>query len=291
MDIVICVALKDCFIVKKNIYYIRKNIYVQNIYIIIDSRNSYFFSKNYCKKNNIILIDEAQLIPNRQNLEEICKQHFTCQIRFGWYYQQFLKMGFALSKYAKEYYLIWDSDTIPLTPLTFIEQNKMVFTPKSEYHKPYFETIKKLIGYDKETNYSFIAEHMIINVSIMRELIQQIEQSPIKGNSWISKIINATPPHEPNGFSEFETYGTFCHHNYINHFVLKKLRTFRNGGEIYSRGISHYKLRKLAIKYDTISIESWNTPKKSIRRMRNNIEIYFFNTISTIRTLYPFIRI
>ena len=185
-------------------------------------------------------------------------------------------MEFARSRYAKDYYLIWDSDTIPLNPVSFLTPEKMVFTPKTEYHEPYFRTMQALIGYGKGTDYSFIAEHMLVSVPIMKELIRKIESSAIPGGSWFEKVINATPVDEPNGFSEFETYGTYCHANYPDCFILKELRTFREAGSIYSRSISKRKLRKLSRKYDTISLESWSTPRKSIRKLCNDMEEYIF---------------
>lgn len=283
MDIVICVSIKDCFIAKKNIYYIRKNISYDNVYIITDKRNFFLFPKRLQHKYNVRLIDEEQIIANRKELEIVAKQHYTCEYRFGWYYQQFLKIGFAQSAYAKDYYLIWDSDTIPLNQLSFISQGKMVFTPKTEYHKAYFETMQALIGCGKETDYSFIAEHMIISVPIMQELIRKIETSNIPGDSWPIKIIHATPVDDPNGFSEFETYGTYCHHNHPDTFILRELRTFREGGSMYSRGVSRRKLFKLSDKYDSISLESWSTPRKFKHRLHNNIEKYIINLILALR--------
>lgn len=283
MDIVICVSLKDCFIAKKNIYHIHKNISYDNIYIITDKRNFFLFPKRLRNKYNVRLIDEEQIIANRKELEIVAKQHYTCEYRFGWYYQQFLKIGFAQSAYAKDYYLIWDSDTIPLNQLSFISQGKMVFTPKTEYHKAYFETMQALIGCGKETDYSFIAEHMIISVPIMQELIRKIETSNIPGDSWPIKIIHATPVDDPNGFSEFETYGTYCHHNYPDKFITRELRTFREGGSRYSRGVSERTLSKLSDKYDTISLEGWSTPRKFKHRLHNNIEKYIINLILALR--------
>lgn len=283
MDIVICVSLKDCFIVKTTISQIYQNIEASNIYIITDHRNFFFFPKRFRRRYNITLLDEEKIIPNKKDLEIIAQKHFTCTYRFGWYYQQFLKMGFAQSSYASDFYLIWDSDTIPLNKLSFLEQGKMVFTPKTEYHEAYFETIHAIFGYHKETSYSFIAEHMIIAVPVMQELIKKIQDSKVEGNSWPAKIINATPPNDPNGFSEFETYGTYCHHHYSDKFILRELRTFREAGNIYSRSISKQALRELSKEYDTISLESWNTPRKYRYRLQNNIEKYIIDIIRLLR--------
>ena len=103
-----------------------------------------------------------------------------------------------------------------------------------------------------------------------------METSGIPGDSWFEKVINAAPADEKNGFSEFETYGTYCHYNYPDCFILKELRTFREAGNVYSRSISKRKLRKLSRKYDTISLESWSTPRKSIRKLCNDMEEYIF---------------
>ena len=248
MDVVICVSSKDCLIVKKTVFYIRRNIESDNIYLITDKCSFGLFSKRFRSRYNVSLIDEEEIVADRRQLEAIAGRHFTCEYRFGWYYQQFLKMEFARSRYAKDYYLIWDSDTIPLNPVSFLTPEKMVFTPKTEYHEPYFRTMQALIGYGKGTDYSFIAEHMLVSVPIMKELIRKIESSAIPGGSWFEKVINATPADEPNGFSEFETYGTYCHANYPDCFILKELRTFREAGSIYSRSISKRKLRKLSRK-------------------------------------------
>lgn len=288
MDIVICVSLKDCFIAKTTISQLIKCVEVSNIYIITDKQNFFLFHKKFQKRYNITLIDENKIVANREELYLTAQKHYTCNYRFGWYYQQFLKIGFAQSPYAKDFYLIWDSDTIPLNKLSFLEHGKMIFTPKTEYHKAYFKTIKAIFDFDKETSYSFIAEHMIVSVSIMKELIRKIQSSNAAGDTWPAKIINSTPTDDPNGFSEFETYGTYCHHHYPNSYIIKELRTFREAGNIYSRRISKSELNKLSEKYDTISLESWSTPQKFKHRLMNNMDIYIINIINFLRKKWPF---
>ena len=130
MDVVICVSSKDCLIVKKTVFYIHRNIESDNIYLITDKHSFGFFSKRFRSRYNISLIDEEEIVADRRQLEAIAGRHFTCEYRFGWYYQQFLKMEFARSRYAKDYYLIWDSDTIPLNPVSFLTPEKMVLLRK-----------------------------------------------------------------------------------------------------------------------------------------------------------------
>ena len=288
MDVVICVAKKDCLIVRKTIKYIRSCFCVEHIYLLIAKEYFIFFPSSFRKRYGVILVDEEDLVTDKQHLKDIADAHFMCDYRFGWYYQQFLKMEFARSSYAKKYYLIWDSDTIPLNPIRFfdIDNQKMLFTSKTECHSAYFETMQLLIGLNKEVDSPFIAEHMVVDVEIMQRLISQIELSSCQGDSCYEKIIYTARVDEPNAFSEFETYGTFCHHYYPERFLFRELRTFRYGGSKYSRFVSGKQLGKLAKSYDTASFESWDSPSKSWRKFQNRCESFLLKSIIALSRIY-----
>jgi hypothetical protein len=213
---------------------------------------------------------------------------------YGWYLQQFLKMGFALSLYAKEQYLIWDADTFPLKQLCFYENGKFLITAKTEYHLPYFKTMHKLFGLDKIADYSFIAEHMIIDVDIMKKMISAIMQSDIPGSTWHEKIINALDVKEENesskfAFSEFETYGTFCLKYYPEIFVTRNLRTFREAGKLYGRGVTEKQLQSLSEQYETASFEARYAPPfpKNIKHWSGTGCLWL---IQKLRRRFPTIR-
>lgn len=179
-DAVICVGVKDVLLVKKTVRYVNRNIRPDGIYLILNKKFFGFYSRQFLESEHVSLIDEATLVPgmNIQSVRSMVDAHFTHGMRAGWYFQQFLKMGFALSPYAKSHYLIWDADTIPTSPLHFFdEQGKMLLTKKTEYHRPYFDTMQRLIGMDKSVDFSFIAEHMIIKTAFMQSLINTISQS------------------------------------------------------------------------------------------------------------------
>ena len=179
----------------------------------------------------------------------------------GWYFQQFLKYGFALSKYAKKYYLSWDADTLPLAHIKFLKDGKPMFTMKSEYNPNYFKTIHTLLGLDKQVESSFIAEHMLFDKNIVRELIQKIETSNVKGQDWMQKIINACDFTDPMPcFSEFETYGTYVMSSYPQKYTMRRLNTFRYGGYIRGRQISDEMLNSISFDTDSISFELRHSP-------------------------------
>lgn len=267
MDIVICLASKDYRIVRKVIRYCR--LFLQDdeehIYVITHRENNRFFSDRWKQKHRCILIDEETLIEGLSfsRCKELLSYHFHKGINIypGWYLQQYLKMGFALTDYAKEEYLIWDSDTIPLHALNFKERGKYLLTVKTESHQPYFDTLQRLLGFGKLYDRSFIAEHMPINVNIMREMIERIECSDVEGNTWYEKIINATSGCNEQAFSEFETYGNYCMKYHPEIIETRPLVTMRTAGLLYGRGVTSKQLRLLGeMEFDTASFEQRHMP-------------------------------
>lgn len=263
MDIVICVAYKNIFFLKKNVLFITKNLRPKHIYIITHISN---FSLLEDISNNVTLLDEDNLVDglNFAAVRKTLKAHLGINLT-GWYFQQFLKMGFAITDYAKEEYLVWDADTVPLNHLDF-KDNAMhyLFMPKTEHHKPYFNTIDKLFNAPKKADYSFISEHMIFNVKIMRELIVKLGQVKIKdypeNSLWFEKCIYAIQPGVLQGFSEFETYGTYCLNLYPDIFRLRTFRTFRRGGLIFGMMASVKEINSLKDDLDTCSFELYDYP-------------------------------
>lgn len=281
MDIVICLAKKDFRIVKKTVRYLKKYIQKDKDYIYLICPKS--LSKCYCSywknKYNVVFIAEDTLLPglSYKAVDDSLKAHFKIPYSTGWYYQQFLKMGFAISSYAKDQYLIWDSDLIPLRTIPFEADGKYLLACKTENHAPYFYTMNQLLGYGKSVDFSFIAEHMVIKTSIMKDLITTLNNCNVSGKVWYEKIINATSGVDDFAFSEFETYGTFCVHNYPDLFKIHELKTFREAGYLFGRGVTDGELESLEkIGYDTASFEYYHVPSFP-RSLINKIERHIAN--------------
>lgn len=267
MDIVICLAAKDYRIVKKVVRGCRKFLQEpsDSIYIITNKSNSFFFSEKWKTSNHVVLIDEDTLVEGLsfESVKVMLERHFQAgtNIYSGWYLQQFLKMGFALSPYAKEEYLIWDSDTIPLRKLEYKKDNKYMFTVKTENHQPYFYTLRNLLGFGKLYDRSFIAEHMPVSTPVMRELVDKIMHCGVDGRTWFEKIINATSGYDEQAFSEFETYGNYCVKYHCDLFETRPLVTMRTAGMLFGRGVTKKQLALLArMEYDTASFEIRDMP-------------------------------
>ena len=265
MDVVICLASKDYQIVKKNIKSIRTFLQKESdaIYLISNKTNKVFFPNRWLQRYHTVFIDEDNLLKELsfERVSQVLKSHFKCKIYIGWYLQQFIKMGFALSIYAKKEYLIWDSDTFPLHQIRFKENDKYLFTIKTENHKPYFDTLQNLFEFGKLCKHSFIAEHMPIDVKIMCELINTITQSNVEGNLWFEKIINATSGTDEQAFSEFECYGNYCVKYHPDIFKMRELRTLREAGMLFGRRVKRKELNILAkMNFDTASFELRDIP-------------------------------
>lgn len=234
------------------------------VYILTAHRYFDKITKRIGKYKNYVLIDENELVPGlsfselKRKLKELCPEK---NIPVGWYLQQFLKFGFARSKFCKDYYLSWDADTLALAPIDFFEQDHILFNPKHEYNPNYFKTIERLFGYGKLTDFSYIAENMMFSKKIVCEMLDVIEQNEVKGDTWMDKILNACDLDDPMpAFSEFETYGTYCYVNYPELYQKRYLNTFREAGFICGRNISERKLRVMSFDLDTASFELNDEP-------------------------------
>lgn len=266
-NVIIPVIYRDYSFFKKTIEYIFKYLEAESIYIITDTRFQRFMPKEILCNKRCVLIDENELLDGMsiQPLKELFAKLGRTKMGVGWYYQQFLKMAFALSDYCDfDYYLSWDSDTIPLRKIEFFnDEGKPYFTMKTEHHVPYFVAIERLLGISNNNCRSYIAENMMFNKQIMVELINHIQDNhQLEGTTWYEKIVNALEPESvsPMGFSEFETYGNYCFNYYPDFYVERMIPSFREGGLIQGRFVSDRILRQLSFDHATASFEIYDRP-------------------------------
>ena len=184
-SIIIPVVYKDYSFLNKSIKYILEYFSPVMVYIITDSRMAKYLPKRVKSCDLCQVVDENHIVEGLSlaRIDSIIKVLGRHHTKSGWYYQQFLKMGFAMSRYCEtDYYLSWDSDTIPLKEFVFFDNdNHPYFTMKSEYHKPYFDTMQRVLSIGKANPCSYIAEHMMFNKQIMEEMITKIDSSNVNG--------------------------------------------------------------------------------------------------------------
>lgn len=251
-NVIIPIAEKDVDIVKTNLKYIKKNLSPKKIVIIANDK-----IKNFFVDDEVDFLDENEVIKglNFSRIYETLKKK-NSEKRTGWYFQQFLKYAYA-NICEDEYYITWDADTIPIRKINFFdENNKPIFSLKSEFNKPYFDTIENLLGYEKVIKESFIAEHMIFKKKYVLELIKEISELD-ENCLWFETILETIKEEDLSkaGFSEFETYGTFVYKKYPDSYRIREIKALRNGQIIFKECPDSEVLNWISKKYETISFE------------------------------------
>lgn len=186
----------------------------------------------------------------------------------GWYFQQLLKLQYAFVEPADDYYLIWDADTVPLRSLRFFDSaGRMLLTKATEYHAPYFETYRRLFGEEANREFSCIAQHMLVQKSVAREMLGRIEQRVEGRGNWAWKIMKSLPETGDNLFSEFETYGHYVKNHYSERVAFVERSWLREGVRRIGGGIpSGEDLQSLAREFDFVAFERASTGWRRLAR-------------------------
>lgn len=185
--------------------------------------------------------------------------------RAGWFYQQFLKVGFALHRQAKENYLVWDADTIPLRQMEFCADGKAVFTQGLEYFHEYFETIQDLLGFKSVIPSSVISQHALFNREVIQEMAALIARKRRSG-SFAEAVLDSCEERQSVFFSEYETYAAFFSHFQPNEYRVRRRRWFRNAASIAGIPPSDLWLSLLARSFDFASFETWDVgPSRTVK--------------------------
>ena len=211
--------------------------------------------------NTLININENELVDKKDLINIFLKKGINNTNRVYWYYQQFLKMSFA-KICDKDFYLLWDSDTIPIIPLKMFNKGFPIFDMTKEHHSPYFILLKQLIPNIKFSKYSYISEHMIIKTEFMKSLINEIENNNnIQGKNFWEKILLSIDNEViiGSGFSEFETYGSFVDNYYKNYYKHRIWTSNRDMVKYFGNidNLCNKDLIWLSKDYNAISFENW----------------------------------
>lgn len=264
LSLIIPIAESDVGALLNNLSYIKENIICDKIFVIGQGTLRHRF-----ENKNVTFIDEDTLYPGltfNKVREIIYKINPKAVRRTGWYFQQFLKLAFAL-KLDGGYYLTWDSDTIPLKKIDFFNNSGIPFLDCRPYvveDEPYFQTIENIWkdGNVKKKDYnSYISEHMVFSSNIVKEMINEIEcKEDIAGNLFYEKILNSIPVTELNlsGFSEFETYASYLICKHTGEFELRRWKNLRHGKVYFGANPTAVQFEWASKTYDVVSIEDFD---------------------------------
>ena len=166
-----------------------------------------------------------------------------------------------------EHYLIWDGDTLMLQPLQFFTPaGKTLIKPSSEHHRPYFMLMEKVLGYDRQVNFSFVSEHLMVNRAYMSHLIDEIASKNQNQGSWIYTILdNIDDKNLPkSGFSEYETYGNFIQKNYPDSYECRAVKSSRAGVRYAGKNPKEFDLYSLSKRFLYVTFESHHRFSKKL---------------------------
>ena len=175
----------------------------------------------------------------------------------GWYYQQFLKLSYS-DICDDKYYLSWDADTIPLHRLDMISpEGNPYFDVKKEWQESYFNAIQALFGFGKKIGRSFITEHMLFDVDLVKEMLSEI-LTISKSEKKYYEVIFEKIDNLALGFSEFETYGTWVAMRHQDRYRIRTWKSFRNANFFIERkDVVGEDIEWLAKCYDAASFEKY----------------------------------
>jgi hypothetical protein len=234
------------------------------IYMITAADNFERFQTLEGQGSPLVMVDEDKLIQGVDlgSLKEYFVRRGADPARTGWYFQQFLKMSICHLPTLADHFLIWDSDTIMLRPLSFFDPDgRPLVNPTSRFHRPYFDLIERLFGFTRLVDFSFISEHLMIRKEYMQQLIDEIQSRGSKVH-WTFHILDLVKDADLSkaGFSEFETYGNFVQRKYPGSYLIRRLRSLRSGAKRTGPVPGARDLYLFSRKYAYVSFEVWTKP-------------------------------
>lgn len=234
------------------------NIAAKQYAVIVPEHEVAFFQSITDKHFNVV--SETIYSKYLKNLKRRLPQSQMHQ--YGWYLQQIIKLAAIKEMSGDEVALIWDADTIPTQPLNFLgKDNLLRYYQGTEHHEPYFECIKRITGLKKIVGFSFIAQCFAIKAQWFHEFCTNIEAK--HGMGWDEAILNQIDFSEDNGFSEYETLGTYISHHYSDQVEYSTRPWYRLGNSLIGHPafLDTYLSKSHPSKYDFISFEKWDRIK------------------------------
>lgn len=143
--------------------------------------------------------------------------------RSGWVYQQLLKLYYPLLQNKKENILVLDSDVYFTKKINIFNKKNPIYTFSSEFHKPYFQHMKKLHpDFTRSVKKSGISHHMVFNKTILREIVTKVEDFHSK--NFYDVFLESVDQDQGASASEYEIYFHFITKNYNQDINLRELK-------------------------------------------------------------------
>jgi len=211
-DIVIPVGPHDQSVIRTQIIYTKIN--------VVGYRHIYLISSDpTLHVDGCITVDEAIFPFTMRTVEE----HHGKLERNGWYLQQLFKLYAGMIPGILHTYLVIDADTFFLRPTVFMKDGKCLYNVGTEFHKPYFEHMKRLdTGFTKVLSVSGICHHMMFEKAYLNELFARVEHN--HQDVFYRIFLKMVTEVEGAGASEYELYFNYMLRYHKNHVMVRPLK-------------------------------------------------------------------
>lgn len=203
LDIFMPVVEKDAAMLEYSLRYAKENIKhpIKTIYLIAPKNSKKI--QAIAKKYNCQFVAEESVL-------DFPKTDINYQVgdlnRNGWIYKMLINLN-ADTICSERYILVLDADTCFVGPQIFVHKNRPLFNLSNEYHQPYFDANRRLLGLRHRPARSFITHYMLFDAEVLKLLRQSIEQHWNK--PWTQAIIDCIDKTERSGFADYELYGDY----------------------------------------------------------------------------------
>jgi hypothetical protein len=182
------------------------------------------------------------------------------RFRPRWIYQQFLKLFQKVS--VNDYYVTLDADVIILRPLPFFDDRgkPIWYFGRDQRHEPYFAFQKKMFGFGKTYEKSFINDMTFLRRSIIDEILSYCGMTFESFLQKTYKVINRKCM-----LSESELYGSYIAKFHSGLYEFRTLATFFEGRHSKDYGNAMWNdedMRRLVLEkkqsgFEIVAMHSW----------------------------------
>lgn len=143
---------------------------------------------------------------------KIIKDNFPTS-KFGWVFQQILKIRTATDFSQAENILIIDSDTILTKPTLFVEGHCQVLNISREYHRQYIKQYQDFSKTNFDLGLSFVTHYQLWQ----RDILEKLWSS----DRLVEWLLCADKSSE-SSVSEYQSYGSYLIQNYPQRFKFSQ---------------------------------------------------------------------
>ena len=279
-DLLIFVIERDLPLLRLNMPYLRHFLRPKRCVFVASSACLESLGRAKLAFGSDLLLDEDSLVPGLSlgAVRDLVVARSCPPERAGWYFKQIAIFAYAFRADAGERYLCWDADTVPVRDISFFDDHgRALLARKREHHRSYFGTIERLTGLKRQAKFSFIAEHMLFERELVRELVAiMLGGRKFDGALLAHTILGAVDDRDlpASGFSEYETYGTFVYAKRRERISVRRIASIRHGTAFFRRLPTAAQLFTISRSFFWASFESWDLSRGLQRLLRVGTRLF-----------------